>query len=81
MDEWFTHVQEAYAKHPCVQSTRLQGLAVGHIEPYGCTRIRARGPPHANVGEFFIQCSIYIRLWNIPIPAQRTLDWWSLWWI
>lgn len=45
MDEWFTHVQEAYAKHPCVQSTRLQGLAVGHIEPYPRGCIRLQGEP------------------------------------
>jgi len=29
-----------HAKHSCVQSTVLQGLAVGAIRPYPCSRIR-----------------------------------------
>jgi hypothetical protein len=34
-----------YANHPCVQSTRLQGLAFRPISPYPIQRIRCkRGP-------------------------------------
>ena len=33
------------AKHPCTQTTCVRGFAVGHIEPYRCTRIRLQGGP------------------------------------
>ena len=33
------------AKHPCTQTTCVRGFAVGHIEPYRCTRVRIGGWP------------------------------------
>ena len=34
-----------YAKHPCEQIGHVDGFSKGHIDAYGCTRIRLRWGP------------------------------------
>ena len=33
------------AKHPCTHLSYSRGLSMGHIQRYGCTRIRLQGGP------------------------------------